>query len=252
MKRNLTLGLSGLATIAIATAALLRPSVAQTVDTTEPFGAVSPAPAEQSANQPAAAAAAPSSDLARSAAPVAGELSARFAPDAVPTAEGSDPFGAAAKRGNDRFLYGHLPQGHHPPLQELAAAVRGAKDDAARAAATELMQKTLNETFDADMKRREQELTKLEERLKVLRQQMTRRQAKKGEIIELQSRVLLNEADGLGFYSSDEAIYARPASTSLWNTDAFAPGAAPPAVGGMPVAPAAMVPVATPPAGGGL
>lgn len=247
MKRNLTLGLSGVATIAIATAALLRPSVAQTLETAEPL-AVAPSTAEPTANEPAAAAAAPSSDLARSAAPVAGE-GATYGLIAVPTAaEASDPFGAAARP----TLYAHLPQGDHPSLQQLAAAVRGAKDDAARAAATEKMQKTLNETFDADMKRREQELTKLEERLKALRQQMTRRQAKKGEIIELQSRVLLNEADGLGFYSSDEAIYAHPAGTSPWNSDGFAPGVAPPVFGGLPVAPAATVPVATPPAAGGF
>jgi hypothetical protein len=91
-----------------------------------------------------------------------------------------------------------------PSLQQAAAAVRAAKDDAGRTTAQEQLQKLLNETFDADMKRRELELTKLEQRVEALRQQATRRQAKKADIIELQTRVLLNEADGLGFYSGGE------------------------------------------------
>lgn len=205
MKRNYMFGLCGAAAIAIITAAPFRPGFAQLVRTPEPL-----APSAESKNEPVATAPAPG--MSPSAAPTAGGGVALFSSGPVLTApDPNNPF--AHDLQGARTLSAHFPQGNQPPLQHLAAAVRGAKDDAARAAATEQMQKTLNDTFDADMKRREQEFTKLEERLKALRQQMIRRQEKKAEIIELQSRVLLNEADGLGFYSNEEVIYGRPATS---------------------------------------
>jgi polyhydroxyalkanoate synthesis regulator phasin len=53
--------------------------------------------------------------------------------------------------------------------------------------------------FDEDMQVREGELSKLEERLNKLRAQLDRRQKAKGEIIQLEVKVLVNEAEGLGF-----------------------------------------------------
>jgi hypothetical protein len=53
--------------------------------------------------------------------------------------------------------------------------------------------------FDEDMKVREGELSKLEERLNKLRAQLDRRRKAKGEIIQLEVKVLVNEAEGLGF-----------------------------------------------------
>ena len=50
------------------------------------------------------------------------------------------------------------------------------------------------------MVRREHELTQIEERLTKLRELLERRRKKKQEIIELQTKVALNEAEGLGFY----------------------------------------------------
>ena len=53
--------------------------------------------------------------------------------------------------------------------------------------------------FDEDMKHREAELTKLEERVAKLRAQLERRKKAKAEITQLQSKVLVNEIEGLGF-----------------------------------------------------
>jgi hypothetical protein len=53
--------------------------------------------------------------------------------------------------------------------------------------------------FDEDMKQREAELTKLEERVAKLRAQLERRKKAKAEISQLQSKVLVNEIEGLGF-----------------------------------------------------
>ena len=53
--------------------------------------------------------------------------------------------------------------------------------------------------FDEDMKRRDAELTMLEERVAKLRAQLERRRKAKAEITQLQTKVLVNDADGLGF-----------------------------------------------------
>jgi hypothetical protein len=54
------------------------------------------------------------------------------------------------------------------------------------------------------MAQRKKELEQLEKRLANLREQLDRRKTKKSEIVDLQMKVLLNEADGLGFFSSSE------------------------------------------------
>ncbi len=61
------------------------------------------------------------------------------------------------------------------------------------------LEKAISEEFDADMKHREAELTKLEERVAKLRAQFERRKKAKAEITQLQTKVLVNEIDGLGF-----------------------------------------------------
>jgi hypothetical protein len=61
------------------------------------------------------------------------------------------------------------------------------------------LEKAISEEFDADMKHRETELTKLEERVAKLRAQFERRKKAKAEITQLQTKVLVNEVDGLGF-----------------------------------------------------
>jgi hypothetical protein len=85
-------------------------------------------------------------------------------------------------------------------IRQAAEAVRDAKEGEEKAAAEKTLDDLLSNYFDEDMARRESELTKIEERLVKLRDLQERRQAKKQEIIELQQKVALNEADGLGFY----------------------------------------------------
>jgi hypothetical protein len=85
-------------------------------------------------------------------------------------------------------------------IRQAAEAVRVAKDDEAKATAEKKLDDILSKYFDEDMARRESELTKIEERLIKLRDLHNRRRAKKQEILELQTKVALNEAEGLGFY----------------------------------------------------
>jgi hypothetical protein len=63
------------------------------------------------------------------------------------------------------------------------------------------------------MVNREKELAELEKRLAKLREQLDRRRTKKQDIMDLQIKVLLNEADGLGFYSGGEKSDYSPFGT---------------------------------------
>jgi hypothetical protein len=86
-------------------------------------------------------------------------------------------------------------------IREAAAALRGAADEQQKADATKRLGELLNAYFEEDVRRRETELAQIEERVKKLREQLNRRREKKQEIIDLQMKVALNEADGLGFFS---------------------------------------------------
>jgi hypothetical protein len=87
-------------------------------------------------------------------------------------------------------------------IVEAAAALRDAADDEAKADAKAKLSELLNKYFEDDMKRRQDELTKIEARLKKLRNLLDKRREKQREIIDLQMKVLQNEADGLGFFNS--------------------------------------------------
>jgi hypothetical protein len=76
--------------------------------------------------------------------------------------------------------------------------------------------------FDEDMKRRDAELTMLEERVAKLRAQLERRRKAKAEITQLQTKVLVNDADGLGFSNAwsagadDSQIYPNTGTTQYF------------------------------------
>jgi hypothetical protein len=90
-------------------------------------------------------------------------------------------------------------------IRTAAEAVRDAKGDEAKAAAQKNLAELLGKYFDEDTKRRQEELTQIEERLAKLRELLERRRSKKQDILELQMKVALNEAEGLGFYDSEHS-----------------------------------------------
>lgn len=93
-----------------------------------------------------------------------------------------------------------------PPLEvqirESAAKIRDAKDDAERGAASGELAALLDKYFEEDMTARAKELEDVQQRVARLQNQLERRRAKKQEIVDLQMKVALNDADGLGFYSA--------------------------------------------------
>lgn len=90
-------------------------------------------------------------------------------------------------------------------IQHAATAVNEAEGDEAKEAAQRQLNALLERYFDDDMKRREEELVRIEERLSKLKALLDLRREKKQEIIDLQTKVALNAAAGLGFYGHDGA-----------------------------------------------
>jgi hypothetical protein len=136
-------------------------------------------------------------------------------------------------------------------IREAAAAVNDAEEEDAKGQAQERLEQLLDDYFKEDMERREEELANVEERVKQLRELLERRREKKREIVDLQVRVLLNEADGLGFFSEPhpggpkDVFQIRLNDPLLWPT--VAPGQpAPPYALPADHPPVAPAPVRTP------
>jgi hypothetical protein len=98
-------------------------------------------------------------------------------------------------------LHGGPPDKMHA-IREAAKALNEAEGDDARTDAKAKLTELLDEYFEADMERREQELAEVEERVKKLRSTLERRREKKRDILDLYVQVSLNEADGLGLFDS--------------------------------------------------
>jgi len=100
-------------------------------------------------------------------------------------------------------------------IRNATRQLRQAKDGESRAEVIDHIELLLQQFFDRDMDRRQVELTKIENRLEKLRAQLARRREKKQEIVDLQLKVVLNEADGLGFYGQprDPTFNFRGATT---------------------------------------
>jgi hypothetical protein len=87
-------------------------------------------------------------------------------------------------------------------IREAAAAVNDADDERSKRQAQERLEDMLDRYFDEDMKRRERELEEIEERVAKLSALLERRRERRREIVDLQVKVLLSEAEGMGFFSS--------------------------------------------------
>ena len=101
-------------------------------------------------------------------------------------------------------------------IRQASAQVRDANDEATRVAATTELTSLLDKYFEEDLKIRQKELEDIAARLDKLRAQLDRRRQRKQEIIDLQVKVAVNEADGLGFYS-------RPAGGGEFKFDVHTP-----------------------------
>ncbi len=84
-------------------------------------------------------------------------------------------------------------------IKQLVQQLREGGDETAKADLAKKLETAVSQYFDADLKLREDQLSKLEERVTKLRGQLERRRKAKADIVQLQTKVLTNDADGLGF-----------------------------------------------------
>jgi len=97
---------------------------------------------------------------------------------------------------------GHVLNGIRAQISAKAKELRAAETDEAKDEAKKATQTLLDGYFEADMKKREREIADIEARVKRLRAQLEKRRAAKDEIVQLQLKVIVNEAEGLGFFSA--------------------------------------------------
>lgn len=94
-----------------------------------------------------------------------------------------------------------LPR-HLTQIQEAAERYVNSKDEHQKEQALQQLHDLTSQYFEEDMETRQKELQDIQARLQKLRSQLDRRRAKKDEIVELQVKVAINEAEGLGFTSA--------------------------------------------------
>jgi murein L,D-transpeptidase YcbB/YkuD len=90
---------------------------------------------------------------------------------------------------------------HLTQIQDVADKFSAAEEESQKAAALKQLNELVDQFFEQDMEVRKQELADIEARLAKLRAQLDRRRAKKQEIVELEVKVAINRAEGLGFTS---------------------------------------------------
>lgn len=86
-------------------------------------------------------------------------------------------------------------------IRSAAEELRDSDGEEAKSKANDKLSELLDKYFEEDMKQREAAVTNLEQRLEKLKAQLDRRKSKKSEIVDLQRKIAVNEAEGLGFYS---------------------------------------------------
>jgi hypothetical protein len=84
-------------------------------------------------------------------------------------------------------------------IDQLVKQLGEAEDSTKKSEITKQLESEVAKFFDSDMEQRETDLKNLEERVKKLNAQLDRRRKAKDDIIQLQVKVLINEAEGLGF-----------------------------------------------------
>lgn len=100
-----------------------------------------------------------------------------------------------------------VPAVEPPAARELNARLapvlqrwRDAADDQQKEAIKDQLSSILEDYFERDLQRRSSEIDTIEQRVQRLREQLEQRQQAKDEILQLQLKVLENEAAGLGFF----------------------------------------------------
>jgi hypothetical protein len=126
------------------------------------------------------------------------------------------PSNASAQRAFDPFMGPRRAPALGPEFAKAVEALREAEDDQSKSKAEDHLRDLLTEYFGEDMKRREAELKEMAKRLKKLEEQLELRNEKMDEIVDLQMKVLVNQAEGLGFFSNGPSSDSQPSQNFYW------------------------------------
>jgi LysM repeat protein len=97
----------------------------------------------------------------------------------------------------------HVPAEIQAKMRAMVDRIREAKTNTERRSAEQELRDLLNRYFDSDSEHREQELAAIEKRVNKLRNLLASRKEAKDSIVNLQYQVLVNEAEGLGFFGGE-------------------------------------------------
>lgn len=102
--------------------------------------------------------------------------------------------------------------------------LQGAESAEDQSKATTELREALGEYFDRDMEFRQKELDEVKKGLRTMSDRLQKRAKAKDEIVDLQLQMIVNEAEGLGFFSGSDASNILPGLTGaaqLHPTDAY-------------------------------
>lgn len=119
------------------------------------------------------------------------------------------------ENGKTRIVYEEIAEvdPHWNKRVELNGAIRSAvdafrttEDAESRKALEAELSKSLAELFDLQQTEREEQLKPMEERVKKLRETLNKRAALRDDLIQLRLKVMLQDAEGLGWGTDDEFL----------------------------------------------
>ncbi|MEZ6068824.1 MAG: hypothetical protein R3C10_00860 [Pirellulales bacterium] len=113
--------------------------------------------------------------------------------------DSAQTLGAVSDEGAQPFTQ-PTPTSPTADIELATAKLRAAETPDDRETATAELKTSLEAYVDEDIRAREQELANIEHQLQQLREKLNTRKAKRDEIVDLQLRLLVNDADGLGFF----------------------------------------------------
>ncbi|QDU80626.1 hypothetical protein Pla110_23570 [Polystyrenella longa] len=90
---------------------------------------------------------------------------------------------------------------HSVKISQSVSNLHSAKTDEEKKQAETELSAALSAYFDNDLKAREREVQAVQERVKKLQDKLDTRREAKEEIVNLQLQLMVNEANGLGFYN---------------------------------------------------
>ena len=100
-------------------------------------------------------------------------------------------------------------------LQQGVAAYQATTDEEAKRAIEAKIEALLGELFDVQQQEREAQLKPMEERVKKLRETLSKRGAMRDDLVQLRLKVLLQDADGMGWGPDEFLMPGRAAGVPL-------------------------------------